>query len=191
MVDPRATAMVSTPGQIEAIANPLRSRILRHAGRPVTVAELAERFDVPKTRLYYHVNMLVDEGLLIQVDQRKSGARIERIYLRTAGDFQLDPGLAEAVGDARKAAELAAAVLLEPARGEVEAGLERLLIGEQLQGSLARSVVYLSREDATRFVERVKQLIRDMTAASQPDDSTASVFAFTTAFVPIESIEES
>jgi DNA-binding transcriptional ArsR family regulator len=178
--------MVSTPRQIEALANPLRARIIRHAGRPVTVAELAERLDVPATRLYYHVNLLVEEGLLVQVDQRKSGARIERIYLRTAGDFQLDPGLAEAVGDRREAARLAASLVLEPARTEIEEGLERMLAGEQLGGELSRSVIHLTPADAARFGQQLGRLTRDVIAASNPDDPGASPFALTTAFLPIE-----
>ena len=186
MADPRATAMVSTPRQIEALASPLRARIIRHAGRPVTVAELAERLDVPATRLYYHVNLLVEEGFLVQVDQRKSGARIERIYLRTAGDFQLDPGLAEAVGDRREAARLAASLVLEPARTEIEEGLERMLAGEQLVGELSRSVIHLTPVDAARFGQKLGRQTRYEIAASNPDDPGASPFALTTAFLPIE-----
>lgn len=90
--DPDGVGLITSLGQIEALSNPVRSRILRQAGRPATVAELAERLDVPQTRLYYHVNLLVREGMLAQVDERKSGARIEKIYLRTAATFKLGAG---------------------------------------------------------------------------------------------------
>ncbi len=184
--DPESVGYVTRPGQLEALANPIRSRILRRARQPITVAELAEVLDVPKTRLYYHVNLLVEEGMLEQVDQRKSGARIEKIYLRTAASYQVGEGLVEAIGDARKAAEAMASVLFDPARAEVEDAFEQKLMGARanLPAEIGRTVVELSAADGVRFQQRLTELMRDLRAASSADGE--HTYALTVAFVPID-----
>jgi len=184
-VDPDAEAVVASIGQLEALGSPVRTRILRHAVAPITVAELAERLGVPQTRLYYHVNLLVDEELLEQVDSRKSGARIERIYQRTAGHYRLSPELAQSVGDDRKAAELATSLILEPARVEIEDSIEKVFRGVEPAGTLGRTVVRLSDEDFRRFNERFRELLSDISARRSSDEH-AQLVALTAAFIPLE-----
>ena len=184
-IDPHAATMLSRVGQLEALASPVRMRILRYAAAPITVAELAERIEVPQTRLYYHINQLVEEELLAQVDSRKSGARIERIYQRTAANYQLSPELAQSVGDDRKAAELAASLMLEPARVEVEDSIERLFRGEKPEGSFSRTVVRLSEEEFRQFKQRFEELISDFSANRSEDEDGKSI-ALTVALVPLE-----
>ena len=184
-VDPYATTVVASVGQLEALGSPVRMRILRHAVAPITVAELAERLRVPQTRLYYHINLLVDEKLLEQVDSRKSGARIERVYQRTAGHYGLGAELAESVGDARKAAEMAASIILEPARVEIEDSIEQVFHGGEPTGTFSRTVVPLSDEDFRRFSERFQELLSDI-SASRSNDEHAQLVALTAAFMPTE-----
>lgn len=188
--DPDGVGYVTELGQLEALSSPIRSRILRRAGRPVTVAELANMLDVPKTRLYYHVNLLVEEGMLEQVDQRKSGARIEKIYLRTASSYQVGKGLVDAIGDARTAAEALAAVLFDPARAEVEDTFEQELAdGSALPSQVGRTVVGLSEDDAVSFQKRIGELMLDLKAAATLNGH--HTYALTVAFVPIDSEDAS
>lgn len=188
--DPEGIGRITTGCQIEALANPLRTRILRHAREPITVAVLAERFGIPPTRLYYHVNLLVNEGMLVQVDERKSGARIEKIYLRTAGDFRLGPELAEEIGDTRKAAAAATGLLFDPSRADVEDLIEKVFSGAEPTGSFGRTVVRLRPDDATRFTERIEELMNELrTAAGATSDGTVT-YSYLSAFVPIDTIEE-
>jgi DNA-binding transcriptional ArsR family regulator len=178
----QANGVIRTPAQIEALSNPVRIRILHLAVEPVTVSELAHRLDVPPTRLYYHVNLLVDAGFLRQVDQRKSGARIEKIYRRTASNLQLGSDAVDTIGDTRKAADAAAGLLFDPARVEAADTIERIFHGGHPTGQLGRTVVGLTREDAERFVARIKELMDDLHAVSH--DEGAETYAFTVAFVP-------
>ncbi|MDH5373366.1 MAG: helix-turn-helix domain-containing protein [Acidimicrobiia bacterium] len=187
--DTSSVVLIKSLSQIEALSNPLRNRILNQAREPVTVAELAERFDVPNTRLYYHVNLLVEEGMLEQVDERKSGARIEKIYLRTAAEFQLDPGLAEAIGDPRKAAEAAASLIFDSTRTESEALLAQILAGEDPTAQLGRTILRLTAEDAERFAERMEQLLVDLREASRNQRGELT-YSYTVAFIPIDDLGE-
>jgi DNA-binding transcriptional ArsR family regulator len=183
---PRTTATLTSLSQIGALSSPVRMRILRHAGRPVSVAELADRLGVPTTRLYYHVNLLLQEGMLVQVDERQSGARIEKIYLRTASDFQLGPGLVDTVGDPRKIARVAAAVLFDPARADVEDHLERALADKEEAAQFGRTVVRLSAEAADRLAARMAELLNDVRDSDLKSDEQGRTYSYTVAFVPID-----
>ncbi len=180
--DVAANGVITTPGQIEALSNPVRVRILHLAAEPVAVSELADRLGVPPTRLYYHVNLLVEEGFLTQVDQRKSGARLERIYRRTASDLRLGSDVVETIGDQRKAADAASALVFDPARVEAADMIERVFGGEQPTAQLARTVVTLTVADAERFESRLEQLLEDLRAAS--NDGGTETYSYTVAFIP-------
>src|SRR5690606_40765807 len=65
---------------LDKINHPLRLRMLYQLGDEArTVKVLAERLDVPVTRLYYHLDQLQSVGLIEVVDTRKSGARLQRV----------------------------------------------------------------------------------------------------------------
>lgn len=155
----------------------------------MTVAELADRMGVPKTRLYYHVNLLIEQGMLTQVDERKSGARIEKIYLRTADTYQLGPELAEEIGDPRKAAEAATAVVLDPARAELEDVFVEFFGGRQHIAHFGRSVAHLTPDEAEEFTNRMEALAQEFRLASDQEQPGRIPFSLTAALVPIE-IEE-
>lgn len=78
-----ATVEAETPAQLKAIADPLRNQILSLVlERAATVTELAEALDRPKSSMAYHVDRLVDAGLLKVVRTRKVRAIEERFYGR-------------------------------------------------------------------------------------------------------------
>jgi predicted ArsR family transcriptional regulator len=177
------TVVITTPRQIEALSNPVRIRVLHLATEPVTVGELADRLGVPATRLYYHVNLLVEVGFLAAVDQRKSGARIEKIYQRTASNLRLGSNVVETIGDPRKAAETAAALLFDPARVEAADVIEQVFAGAQPTAQFGRTVVRLTPADAERFEARLEQLMEELRAADS--DEGTETYSCTLAFVPV------
>jgi len=69
--------------------HPVRGLILRRLKQPHTVAEVAEAMRVPVTRLYHHVNRLVDVGLIHVVATRQVAAVTERRYQVVARSFRL------------------------------------------------------------------------------------------------------
>ncbi len=77
--------VVTAPGQLRALADPLRSTLLDllHE-RAATVTEMALAVDRPKSTIAYHVNLLVDSGLLRVVRTRRVRAIEERYYGRIA-----------------------------------------------------------------------------------------------------------
>jgi DNA-binding transcriptional ArsR family regulator len=80
--------VVTTPGQLRAMADPLRATILDLLlERAATVAELAGAVQRPKSTVAHHVNVLVEAGMLRVVRTRRVRAIDERYYGRTARVF--------------------------------------------------------------------------------------------------------
>jgi DNA-binding transcriptional ArsR family regulator len=112
--------VITSPAQLRAIADPLRGTLLELLlERAATVTEMAHAVGRPKSTVAYHVNQLVDAGLLRVVRTHKVRAIEERYYGRVArtiyfGAFQSDEqkqialsvnGLAEAAAEAQAAHE--------------------------------------------------------------------------------------
>jgi len=78
-------AVVTAPGQLRALADPLRRTLLDLLlERAATVTEMAQAVGRPKSTIAYHVNLLVDTGLLRVVRTRRVRAIEERYYGRVA-----------------------------------------------------------------------------------------------------------
>src|SRR4051794_41843067 len=79
------TLVVTAPQQLRALADPLRGTLLELLlERAATVTELARAVDRPKSTVAYHVNLLVDAGLLRVVRTRRGRAIEGRDYGRGA-----------------------------------------------------------------------------------------------------------
>jgi DNA-binding transcriptional ArsR family regulator len=79
------TVVLTAPGQLRALADPLRSTLLELLlERAATVTEMAQAVSRPKSTLAYHVNLLVEAGLLRVVRTRRVRAIEERYYGRVA-----------------------------------------------------------------------------------------------------------
>lgn len=79
---------LTTPAQVRAISNPLRTTILGllHE-RAATVTELAAAVSRPKSTVAHHVKVLAEAGLVHVVRTRRVRAVEERFYGRTARMF--------------------------------------------------------------------------------------------------------
>ena len=110
--------VVTEPAQLRALADSLRGTLLELLlERAATVTELAEAVARPKSTVAYHVNQLVDAGLLKVVRTQRVRAIEERSYGRVArtiyiGALSSDEdiamvanidGLATAYGESRQA----------------------------------------------------------------------------------------
>jgi DNA-binding transcriptional ArsR family regulator len=77
--------VVTAPGQLRALADPLRRTLLDLLlERAATVTEMAAAVDRPKSTVAYHVNLLVGAGMLRVVRTRRVRAIEERYYGRIA-----------------------------------------------------------------------------------------------------------
>lgn len=99
------TLVVTAPEQLRALADPLRAMLLELVlERAATVTELAHAVDRPKSTVAYHVNRLVETGLLKVVGTRRVRAIEERYYGRVARTLYI--GVLNSPEDKQVAAEV-------------------------------------------------------------------------------------
>lgn len=95
--EPAAERLISDVETLKAISDPLRIRMLetmvsRHEAL-WTVRELAAQLDVPPTRLYHHIELLLERDLIRLASQRIVSGIIESRYRVAALSFRLDSAL--------------------------------------------------------------------------------------------------
>jgi DNA-binding transcriptional ArsR family regulator len=174
---------------LEILNSPVRLKILRHLDEPRSVKELAHRMGVPLTRLYYHVNILAESGVIECVETRKVGAALERRYLARANILRPSHRLLEGGHDPDDLARIAAAVVLDGTRVDAEAAL-RLHFREMAEhgpgvsnANLARTLVHLDEEGARVVEEKVAELIATLNQLDQGNGGKE--YALTLVFVPV------
>jgi DNA-binding transcriptional ArsR family regulator len=188
--------MASTPvlevddlSTFRVLDNPLRLRILRALDEPLSVASLAEELEVPVTRLYYHVNLLVEAGILEVADTRKVGAMTEKLYRRLADSFRPGRGLLEKGHEPDEVARVMASLVLDSARADAESALtdhfKRLASGGtgSMEGGLIRTMARLTPEGITRMKEELQRLAELMEELDEKKGGTE--YAFTVTLFPV------
>jgi len=82
--------VITAPEQLRAVADPLRATLMELLlERAATVTEMAHAVRRPKSTIAYHVNLLVDAGLLRVIRTRRVRAIDERYYGRNARTFYI------------------------------------------------------------------------------------------------------
>ncbi|MEO6652047.1 MAG: winged helix-turn-helix domain-containing protein [Ilumatobacteraceae bacterium] len=85
------TVSATEPERMKALADPLRMRLCDLVlERAMTVSELADHVGRPRGTVAYHIDLLVNAGLLKVVRTRKVRAIEERYYGRVARTFVFD-----------------------------------------------------------------------------------------------------
>ncbi|GAA3918216.1 ArsR/SmtB family transcription factor [Actinoplanes auranticolor] len=144
--------VVTAPAQIRALADPLRGSLLELVlERAATVTELARAVGRPKGTVAYHVNLLVEAGLLRVVRTRRVRAIEERYYGRVARTYYI--GALSRPEDKRAAAAInglaEAAAEAEPAHAADE--LRCLLVHARIPVEEVRAFWAEVQEVARRF----------------------------------------
>jgi DNA-binding transcriptional ArsR family regulator len=116
---------VSRPEALQALAHPLRVRVLERLREPASAATVARDLRVPRQRVNYHLKELAKAQLVRPVGERRSGNFVETLYESVARTFVVSPRVAWA--DARRATAMAEQFSLE----------QLVLLGERLQRDAA------------------------------------------------------
>ena len=91
---PDRERVVSDVETLKALSDPLRLRILEtmvsRSDATWSVKELAAAIDVPQTRLYHHIELLLERDLIRLASQRLVSGIIESRYRVAAVSFRLD-----------------------------------------------------------------------------------------------------
>jgi DNA-binding transcriptional ArsR family regulator len=86
--DGGGTVELEDTAAVQAVADPLRIRILRRLGEPASAKDLAADLERPVTSLYHHLDLLEQHGLIHVVDVTKEGRALVRRYQRQGNRFE-------------------------------------------------------------------------------------------------------
>jgi DNA-binding transcriptional ArsR family regulator len=85
------TQVLTTDKQRKAFLHPIRSKVLQMlAQRPLTISNVAKELDVHPANLTHHFRKLQDAGLIKIHEERDIGKVVERYYLATARNIEID-----------------------------------------------------------------------------------------------------
>lgn len=160
MVDHDQVRVLDDPEVLRLIADPLRLRLLELLRQaPRTVTELAEAMGVARTRLYYHIRLLEEAGLVTVAETHLVAGITEKRYRVTAYRISVDRTL---LGEAKGGdpLDVLLSVILDEVASEIRHAVASGLIdlgnggGEGIAPGrllLGRNWYRLSDEEVVRF----------------------------------------
>ena len=132
---------------LRLLSDPLRLRLIEELGaQPTTVKELAKAMDMKPNRLYYHVNLLEEHGLVKVTQTRIVSGIVERTYALVAKHFAVSDALALPVDVKR----------------EVTSTLFRVVsaeIDEAVDSNVGRMLLWLTDEEREAFQNELGELL--------------------------------
>ncbi len=182
--------------QLRVLSDPLRMRVLNNLSQePLTVKQVADRLEMPATKLYYHVNELERIGVVKVVETRVKSGIIEKYYRLTADKIQISRELLRLTqhssAEASTYGEMLASIfeaVADDLRQSVACGLLTPADDKRPDSKVAtigRTNVRLSRAAANRLVKKFAKLLTAEMDAANDDETGDLEYGFALAFFPI------
>lgn len=95
---PRPSALLDDQDAAHLALAPIRRRILAALAEPGSAAGLAERLEMPRQKVGYHLRALEAAGLVQPAGERRKRGFTEKLFV-AAGAYVLDPALLQAPPD--------------------------------------------------------------------------------------------
>ena len=184
---PTKALLIDDLDTLKIVVNPLRIQIVESLiAEPLTVAQVAERLGMAPSKLYYHVNLLEEHGLIRVVEERQVANIIEKLYRAAAEGLEVDPALLSFT--TREGQENVLSVLaatLDATREEIVRSMEaRAFALEQgaekqpRKGLLNRAKSHIDQTRALEFAERLQSLMEEFEAADSPESLSEDTHAY-------------
>jgi DNA-binding transcriptional ArsR family regulator len=192
--------VIDDPDVVRLIADPLRLKLLELLRQhPRTVKELAETLDVPRTRLYHHINLLEEHDLITVDETRLVSGIIEKRYRATAYRLSIDKRLLGSGTDGQSALDAYLSLVLDEVVTEVQRAIASGLIDvdrvhEDIYAPrrlvIGRQWLRLTDEQVARFEEAFREMMEEFEPSTVfHDDATASdegtLYELLTGFYPV------
>jgi DNA-binding transcriptional ArsR family regulator len=173
--DPPATqrADIFTIANLETLrmlTDPLRMRLMSafadQPETPQTVKKLASQLEVRPTRLYYHVNLLEEHGLIKVASSRVVSGIIEKSYIPAARSINIDQELLKVSPAGREATAATIGALMQATAVEIGASLDSAAAAsedDRRQMHIGKSGAHLTPEAHAEFFKRLNELLDEFT----------------------------
>jgi DNA-binding transcriptional ArsR family regulator len=187
---------------LKVVADPLRVQLLESLSlQPLTVKELAGRLGLAVSKLYYHIKLLEEHGLIQVVATRIVSGIIEKQYRATADTLEIDKDLLSFQTDSGKEnLTSVVTVTLDTVREDIlrslqarHFNLEQGAAEQPRQMTLIRDAVLLSEARAEEFHQRLHALMQEFKTAGPTGDESIEkpqLYALLLALYPTFYFEE-
>lgn len=179
--------MLTDIAQLKAISDPLRLRLveaMNDVQRGWTAKELAERLGTKQTKLYHHLNLLEQHGIIRVTETRLVSGILEKRYQVTARSFRVDRSLL--TGDRDSGIGEVLDVVFDRARDEIVAAMQAGLIDLD-EKDPKRKRMALSMTHArlsARNVRKVMRFIEQLNAIDEALDADGDEYGLVIGFYP-------
>jgi DNA-binding transcriptional ArsR family regulator len=169
--------LIATLEALKVFADPLRQQILETLFDGArTVKQIAADLDMAPTKLYYHINLMEEHGLIRVTDTRVVSGIIEKQYGVAAEHYRINRALL-APGQANKDDGLDTTIdaLIDPMRADLRRSIATGRVDlaqdpkENRRLRIYRSTWSMAPERADAFYDRLNALLAEFT---EHDDET-------------------
>ena len=162
---------------LRALVDSQRHRIVMLlVDEPLTATDLAERLGIGRTRLYYHLGILAQHGLIQIVDTRMVSGITERTYRAVAHRFRVDRALLASRASEAQISDAQASILDEVAR-DLRARAASAKQAEDADVLVSRAFLCLNDERRAELRARLVALLEEYRSADR--DGTVTEIAMT------------
>lgn len=171
MTEPAEVFEIDDVETFEMLSDPTRVELLERLFEPASVSELAEAMNVPRTRLYHHIRLLEETGLIRVVEVRQRGALPEKVYRQAARLYRPSEKFRRNHPLPRRAAAIVDPLLSTTRADIIRSVTDGRFDLDEPDGStcmLARHLVVLSAERRQQFMTDLKAVL-DRYQDSDPD----------------------
>jgi DNA-binding transcriptional ArsR family regulator len=176
---------------LKVLSDPLRWQIIEMLTvKPQTVKQLAEKLGLAPSKLYYHINLIENHGLIQVVGTRLVSGIIEKHYQTIAPEFEIDPELLNF--GTRIGRESINAILLstlDATRDDLLRSLQARAFAlesgadpQPRSANVTRQISRIPDEKAAEFSKRLLSLMQEFEAAD--DEQAGQTYAMMVALYP-------
>ena len=182
---------------LKVIADPTRLKILQlleTPDGPRTVKLIGAALKLPPTKLYYHINLLEERGLIRVASTRVVSGIIEKQYEAVATHFTVDQALlTPTMREAGESFDILLGAALDSVKIEIRAGIDGGLIVTDKEAGPAHHRLFVANQGleltparARAFRKRVEALLHEFEApAAGESGEPVESFTILMAFYPV------
>ncbi|MWV43575.1 helix-turn-helix domain-containing protein [Paenibacillus sp. HJL G12] len=172
------TKELSTIEEIRIYSDPYRMKILSHFQRmdhPATIKEIADAMGEVPAKVYYHAKKLESIGLIHIVSTKEINGINAKYYESFKGAVRIkrDDGADEA---AKKIFISETQKLLSDLYDDNKKKFLTAQSNDKPYGNLTNSEVYLTEEEAKKFIEWINQFVDEHHSRKNPDQFKYDIF---------------
>jgi DNA-binding transcriptional ArsR family regulator len=195
---PEAEFVISDIETLKVLTDPMRQRILEKVcDVPITAKQISANLKIPVTKLYYHLNMMEEHGLVKVVGTRLVSGIVEKQYQASAYFFRIDRSLFDfSKGGSIEGIDLALSSVFDITREEIKESVDKGLIGAHSDNTdahkltLRRITRAMSNDEVNEFIAKLNELLSDWNITdkeTKAQDANKQKFTLTLAFYPVNS----